>query len=241
MIEHATFRIDGCLGGIQIFRQVVAERAAAERHDLSRLVRNRERDAPAEAIEQARSRLVAGNHSRLNQQFFRVLRFQLPQQHITAARRIPNPESRNRFRVQPAVFQVRARRPALRRRFQLTREKLLRLAVNFNQRRALLILLALFGRPLLRPWNGNAALFRDHLHRFRERALLHLHHETENVSTLAAAEAMKNLFHRMHREGRRLFSMKRAQSGEILPALLQAHVFADHANNVRLLFHPIRK
>jgi len=45
----------------------------------------------------------------------------------------------------------------------------------------------------------------------------------------------------MHRERRRLLSMKRAQSGEILPALLQAHVFADHANNVRLLFHPIRK
>ena len=35
--------------------------------------------------------------------------------------------------------------------------------------------------------------------------------------------------------------MKRTQAREILPALLQAHVFAYHANNVRLLLYAIRE
>ena len=35
--------------------------------------------------------------------------------------------------------------------------------------------------------------------------------------------------------------MKRAEPGEILAGLLQTHVFADDANNVRLLLYAIRK
>ena len=35
--------------------------------------------------------------------------------------------------------------------------------------------------------------------------------------------------------------MERTQSREILPALLQAHVFADHADYVRLLFYSFGK
>ena len=35
--------------------------------------------------------------------------------------------------------------------------------------------------------------------------------------------------------------MEGAQAGEILAALFQAHVFADHADDVRLLFDAIRE
>ena len=35
--------------------------------------------------------------------------------------------------------------------------------------------------------------------------------------------------------------MKRAQAGEILPGLFQAHVFADHADDVRLLLYVLRE
>ena len=70
-------------------------------------------------------------------------------------------------------------------------------------------------------------------------ALVHLHHELENVAARAAAEAVIDLLDRMHRERRRLFGMKGAQAGEILPVLFQAHVFADHADDVRLLFDAI--
>ncbi len=35
--------------------------------------------------------------------------------------------------------------------------------------------------------------------------------------------------------------MKGAEPGEICTALLEAHVFADHADNVRLLLHALRK
>jgi hypothetical protein len=35
--------------------------------------------------------------------------------------------------------------------------------------------------------------------------------------------------------------MKWTQPAEILPGLFQAHIFAHHANNVRLLLYAIRK
>ncbi len=113
--------------------------------------------------------------------------------------------------------------------------------MHFHQRSALLILLALLGRALLRPRHGDAAFFRDDAHRFRKRNLVHLHHEFENVAAYAAPKAVINLLYRMHGKRRRLFGMKRAQTAEILPGLFQANVFAHHADDVRLLLHAIRK
>jgi hypothetical protein len=52
---------------------------------------------------------------------------------------------------------------------------------------------------------------------------------------------MEDLFDRMYGEGRSFFTVKRAQPREILAALLQAHVFSHHADDVRLLFYAIRK
>ena len=57
----------------------------------------------------------------------------------------------------------------------------------------------------------------------------------------AAAEAVVDLLHRMHCKGRRFLGMKRAQADEVLAALFQAHVFADHADDVRLLLDAIRE
>ena len=51
---------------------------------------------------------------------------------------------------------------------------------------------------------------------------------------------MVELAHRMHREGRGLFSMKRTQSGVVLPSgFLQRDVFADDADDVRLLLYEL--
>ena len=124
---------------------------------------------------------------------------------------------------------------------KLPRKKRRRFAVHLDERRALLILAALFRRTLARPWNRDAAFFGDSSDRLGKRALIHLHHEFENVAAHAAAKAVIDLPHRMHGKGRRLFLMEWARPREILPRLLQAYVFADHADNVRLLFHPLRK
>ena len=35
--------------------------------------------------------------------------------------------------------------------------------------------------------------------------------------------------------------MERAQAYEILPGLFEAYVLANHADNVRLLFYPLRE
>jgi hypothetical protein len=45
----------------------------------------------------------------------------------------------------------------------------------------------------------------------------------------------------MHSERRRLFCVKWAKTREVLAALLQADVFADDADDVRLLFNTIRE
>jgi len=53
VIQQIAFRIDRRLRRVQVFRLVIAKRAAAKRDDFSAFVRDGERDAPAEAVEQA--------------------------------------------------------------------------------------------------------------------------------------------------------------------------------------------
>ncbi len=99
----------------------------------------------------------------------------------------------------------------------------------------------LFRRTLPRPWHRNAAFLGYDSYRLRKRTLVHFHHEFEDVPARAAAEAVINLSHWMHGERRRLFLVERAQPREILASLLQANVFADHADDVRLLLHLLRE
>ena len=165
----------------------------------------------------------------------------MAQQRIAAARRVSNPETRDRILIQPAILEIPPGRFPFQRPFELLHEKRLRLAVHFYQNRALLILPPLLRRLLLLPRNRDPAFLRNDPNRLGKRAFLHLHHKFENVSAHAASKAVINLLRRMHRKRRRLFRVKRAQPGKILPALFQAHVFPHHANDVRLLLYPIRK
>ena len=50
MVENVALRIDRRLGRVQIFRQVIAQSAPSERHNLSRFVGNGKHDAPAESV-----------------------------------------------------------------------------------------------------------------------------------------------------------------------------------------------
>src|SRR6202167_130854 len=124
---------------------------------------------------------------------------------------------------------------------QLAREKSCTLAMHLHKRTSLLVLAAFLWRTLARPGNRDSAFLRDCAYRFWKRALLELHHEFENISARAAAKAVVNLLHRMHGERRRLLLVERTQPGEVLAALLQAHVLTDHADYVRLLLHPLRE
>src|SRR5947209_4775984 len=150
-------------------------------------------------------------------------------------------EPRDRFRVEPPIFQIGARSLALQRALELLHKKRRRLAMHLHQRRALLVFAAFFRRTLAGTRNRNAALFRNDSHRVGEFAFLHLPHEAEDVTADAASETVINLLHRMDRERRRLLRMKRAEPRKILPALFQADVLAHHADNVRLLLHTLRK
>ncbi len=166
---------------------------------------------------------------------------QRAQQNIAAARRVPDSKLIDRGFVEATIFQIGARDLALRRAFELLREKRLRYAMHLDQRGALLVFFAFFGRALSGLRDCDAAFLRDDPNRFRERALFHFHDEFEDVAADTAAEAVVNLFGGMHSERRRLFRVERAQAREILAALFQAHVFADNADDVRLLLYAIRE
>src|SRR5271154_3583562 len=113
--------------------------------------------------------------------------------------------------------------------------------MHFDQCRALLIFFAFLGRALSWLRDGDAAFFGDHANRFRKRTLFHFHHEFEDVAADPAAEAMVDLLGGVDGKRRRFFRMEWAEAGEILTTLFQAHVFADDANDVRLLLHAIRE
>src|SRR5260370_31808410 len=95
-----------------------------------------------------------------------------------------------------------------RRSFQLLDEKSLRLAVHFHKCRALLVLLAFLRRPFFGARNRNPRFLRHQPHRVRKFAFLHFHHEADDVSALAAAEALINLPRRMNVEGWRFFGIE---------------------------------
>jgi hypothetical protein len=124
---------------------------------------------------------------------------------------------------------------------KLAGEKRCRLAVHFDQRSALLILAALLRRSLARPRYRDAGLLGDGPHRLGELAFVHLHDEFEDVTAVVASEAVVHLLYRMDAKRRRFFLMEGAQAAEVLTGLFQTNIFADDADDVRLLLYLFRE
>src|SRR5262249_14790051 len=113
--------------------------------------------------------------------------------------------------------------------------------MNLDQRGPLLVFASFLRRTLLGTGERNATFFRDDPQRFGKGALLHFHNKFENIASLPTAKAVINLFRRMNVERRSLLGMKRAKAAKVLPRLFQLNVFADHADDVRLLFYLFRQ
>src|SRR5713226_663431 len=165
----------------------------------------------------------------------------MTQQRIAATRRVANSESHNGILIETAIFEIRSRRFAFERPFELLHEKALCFSVLFDENRTLLVFFPLLRRTLLLPRNGDAAFLRDDLHGLGKFALFHVHDEVVHVAALAAPEAIENLLDGRDRERWSLFLMKRAKPAKVFPRFLQADVFPHHANNVRLLFDSLRE
>ena len=119
---------------------------------------------------------------------------------IARGRREADSESGDGVAVEAAIFEIAAGGAAVGCVIHLAGEECGRFAMHFDECGALLIFAALFGRPLARGGHWDAAFFRHDANGIGERALLHLHHEFENVSADAAAKAVVNLLHRMNGE-----------------------------------------
>src|SRR5262249_53790863 len=216
------------------------KRARTKRNDFRRFVRNRESDSPPEAIEETTA-LIARNEAGLDERPLLILRPEMPKQQVPAARCITDSEPRNRVAVEPAVFEIGAGRFPLQAAFKLFDEVRLRFAVDFHQHRTLLVLASFLRRTLPRAGQRDATFFGDDPHRFGKGALLHFHNKFENIATLSAAKAVINLFRRMNVERRSFLGMKRAKAAKVLPRLFQLEVFADYADDIRLLLHLLRQ
>ena len=81
---------------------------------------------------------------------------------------------------------------------------------------------------------------RHDLDRFRKANLIEFLHKGKDVSGLAAAEAMKELAHGVHREGGCFLPVKGAKASVVLcSSLLQRDVTADDLDDVCLLFYEL--
>ena len=185
------------------------------------------------------SRLVG--QTRLGERPILIFPLEMTKQQITAARRIADSETGNRVAVEPAVFQVGAGGFAFQSAFELFDEVRLRLAVNLNEHGALLVFPAFLWRTFLGARKRDATLFGDDAQRFRKRALFHFHNEFEDITALAAAETVVNLFGGMDVERGGFLGVERAKPAKILPGLFQLDVFADDPDDVRLLLDLLRQ
>ena len=129
---------------------------------------------------------------------------------------VADAEFRDRFRCQAAPGEIFARPGALRRTQLLFKPGCCHL-MQLEQFAALAILLGLFrgGKFPLR--QRNARLLSHDFNGFGKADVLHLLHEGENVARLVAAEAIVELTHRVHGEGRGFLAVERTQSGEFCP------------------------
>src|SRR5260370_42494008 len=91
-------------------------------------------------------------------------------------------------------------------------------------------------RAVLRLGKRNFQLLRDQPDGFRKRNVLELLDKAENVAGSATTKAVIELPRSVYEKRRRLLLMKRTQPGKILRSgLLQFHILAHNADNVRLL------
>ena len=89
---------------------------------------------------------------------------------------------------------------------------------------------------------GNAALLGHDFHGFGKADVLDLLHEGENIARLVAAETMVELAHRVHGKGCGLFPVKGTKADVVLASgFFQRDVFADDADDVRLLLYELSK
>ena len=78
----------------------------------------------------------------------------------------------------------------------------------------------------------DAGSLREHPRGFGEREILVTLHEFDNVARFAATETFEETAIGMHVERRRFLTVKRAESHEIVSALLQLHVRADERTDI---------
>ena len=145
VVEDVALRIDRCFRRVEVFRLVVAERAATESNDFSGFVGDGERDTAAEAIEEAAAALIARDQAGFYEKLVGVFCFEDAEECVAAAGCVADAELFDHVFGDAAIFEIRARDFAFGSIFEVLGEKCLGGTMYFDQQCALLILAALFG------------------------------------------------------------------------------------------------
>ena len=241
MVEDVALGIDRGFGRVEIFRHGRHRARGSRRRRFFRIRWRWERDAAAEAIEKAAAALIARDQAGFDEKLVGIFCFQDAKERVAAAGSIADAELLDDFFGDAAIFEIGAGDFAFGSVFEVLGEKCSARRDGFRRERALLIFAAFFGRAIARCRNGDAAFFGDNADGFGKRALFHFHDKFEDVAADVAAEAVVDLAQGMNVKRRRFLGVERAESAKILPRLLQLDVFADHANDVRLLLNTIRE
>ena len=231
--EVVSLRVNRRLGGIHVFRLARAHDPAAEGDHMTVDVLDGDHQSPAEPVvmpslplSRPRNR-EAGLFDELRRDPFLVQKIE---QVAPSLRGKADPERADRFRFNPPLPEILPG-PLPRRRLERPHKVLGRKSVDpadlFPE--GITILLFRAHAPLR---DDNAHLPRQVADRLGKGQMVQLHEEGEDISSLAAAEAVEHLFVGTHRKGGGLLPVKGTEPKKILPRLLQGHILPDQRNDI---------
>src|SRR5437870_3364923 len=227
-VEQVALGVERRLGRVEILGLLVAEGAAAEGDDAALEIADREEEAAAESIVDARAALTRDREARGDEHVFRdLLRFHEARECVPALGRQPQAEAARHLGVDPALVQVLPR--ALTRRLR----ELVHVEVP-GERHGAEELLAAAVAPVTAAVLGecHARLLGERAHGLGERELVLAHQEAERVAAYATPEAVEDPFPGIDHEGRSLLHVEGTEAFPVLTGLLQIHEPADEVDDV---------
>src|SRR5712691_3807936 len=227
-VEQVALGVERCLGRVEILGLLVAEGAAAEGDDVALEIADREEEAAAESIVDARAALTRDREARGDEHVFRdLLGFHEARECVPALGRQPQAEAAHHLGVDPALVQVLPR--ALTRRLR----ELVHVEVP-GQRHGAEELLAAAVAPVTAAVLGecHARLLGERAHGLGKRELVLAHQEAERVAAHATPEAVEDPLPGIDHEGRSLLHVEGTEAFPVLTGLLQIHKPADQVDDV---------
>src|SRR5262249_9433719 len=227
-VEQIALGIERRLGGVQIFRLLVAEGAASERDHARLQIADREQQAVPKPI--VRAAAVFSRHgqaSRDERVLADLLRLHEIGQPVPAVGRIAEAEAFGDLRVDPAFGEILLRplTGRLPQRFRVELHGQIHHAEELFAPR-------IAGLPAALFWQGDAGRLGERADRFGERQPILAHEKAEDVAADSTSEAVENALLGIHHERGRLLAVERTEPLPVRTGLAEVHEASDEVHDV---------